>query len=79
MEFKDFIEKFVGIFDETDASELMPDTKFRDLDEWSSLSVLGLLAMADDDFGVELEAIELRQANTIQDIYELIKSKKGGE
>lgn len=75
MEIKEFIEKFAEIFDDTDTSTLKHDTKFRDLDEWSSLSALGLIALADEEFDVELKAADMRNAETIQDIFEILKGK----
>ncbi len=75
MEIKEFIEKFVDIFDDTDVATLTPETKFRELDEWSSLTALGVIAMADEEFDVELSGNELRAANTIQDLFNLIKGK----
>lgn len=75
MEIKEFIEKFAEIFDDTDASSLTPDTRFKELEEWSSLSALGLLALADEEFDVELKADDVRGANTIAEIFETIKSK----
>lgn len=75
MEIKEFIEKFVDIFDDTDVATLTPETKFRELDEWSSLTALGVIAMADEEFNVELSGNELRAANTIQDLFNLIKGK----
>lgn len=75
MEIKEFIEKFADIFDDTDASTLTPDTKFRELDEWSSLSALGVIALADEEFDVELSGNELRKTNSIQELFDLISSK----
>lgn len=75
MEIKEFIEKFAEIFDDTDVSTLTPDTKFRELDEWSSLSALGVIALADEEFDVEISGNEMRQANTIQELFDLISSK----
>lgn len=75
MEINEFIEKFAEIFDDTDIAMLNPETKFRELDEWSSLSALGVLAMADEEFDVELSGNELRNVNTIQELYELITAK----
>lgn len=75
MEIKDFIEKFGEIFDDTDISTLSPETKFRDLDEWSSLSALGVIALADEEFDVELSGNDLRQVNTIQELFDLIRNK----
>lgn len=75
MEIKEFIEKFADIFDDTDAATLTPETKFRELDEWSSLTALGVIAMADEEFDVELSGAEMRNANTIQELFDLISSK----
>lgn len=75
MEINEFIEKFAEIFDDTDASTLTPQTNFRELDEWSSLSALGVMALADEEFDVELSGVEMKKANTIQELYELIKAK----
>ncbi len=75
MEIKEFIEKFADIFDDTDASILTPVTNFRELDEWSSLSALGVIAFADEEFGVELTGNELRGVNTIQELYGLLNNK----
>lgn len=75
MEIKEFIEKFAEIFDDTDVATLSPETKFRDLDEWSSLSALGVIALADEEFDVELSGNEMKKANTIQELFDLLSSK----
>ena len=75
MKIEDFFEKFAEALDMNDANLLTPDTYFRELDEWSSLAALGVIAMADEEFNVELTGTELRSAETIQDLYDLICSK----
>lgn len=75
MKIEDFFEKFAETLDMNDANLLTPDTYFRELDEWSSLAALGVIAMADEEFNVELTGTELRSAETIQDLYDLICSK----
>lgn len=35
MDIKEFIQNFADQFDETEFEEFQPETKFRDLDEWS--------------------------------------------
>ncbi|MDE6255526.1 MAG: acyl carrier protein [Muribaculaceae bacterium] len=72
MEIKSFIDRFAEIFDDTDASVLTPETNFRELEEWSSLCALEVMAIADEEFGVELSANDIRKANTIQELYNLI-------
>lgn len=75
MEINEFIEKFAEIFDDTDAATLSPETNFRELDEWSSLSALGVIALADEDFDVELSGNEMKKANTIQELFDLLSNK----
>lgn len=76
MEIKEFIEKFVEIFDDTEISAIKPETKFRDLEEWSSLSTLGLIALADEEYGVELNANDMKGAQTVEDLCKIINNKK---
>lgn len=72
MEIKEFIEKFADAIEAEAPDTLTPQTKFRDLEEWSSLSTLGVIALADEEFDVELEAADMREADTIQDLYDLM-------
>lgn len=76
MELKEFIENFVALFDETDASEIQANTAFKELDEWSSLIALGVIAMADEEYDVTLKGEDIRNSNTVEDLFNLIKSKK---
>ena len=48
MEIKEFVENFAAQFDETDASVFTAETRFRDLEEWSSLIGLSIIAMVDE-------------------------------
>lgn len=74
MEIKEFIEKFAEQFDETDASVFTPETKFRDLDEWSSLLALSIIAMVDDEYDVTLKGDDIRGSETIEDIFKIVES-----
>lgn len=75
MEIKEFIENFAAQFDDTDASVFTPETKFRDLDEWSSLLALSIIAMVDEEYDVLLKGDDMRAANTIDELYQIVKSK----
>lgn len=75
MEIKEFIEKFAEQFEDTEKSVFTPNTEFRELDEWSSLLALSIMAMVDDEYDVQLKAEEMRQTNTIQELFNLISSK----
>lgn len=75
MNLENFITKFAEIFNDMDTATISPETRFRNLDQWSSLSALGVIALAEDEFDVELSGADLRNADTIQDLYNLILSK----
>ena len=75
MEITKFIEQFAEQFEDTDASEFEPSTIFKDLDEWSSLVALSIIAMVDDEYDVVLKGDDIRGANTIEDLFNVIKSK----
>lgn len=75
MEIKDFIENFASQFDDTDASEFTSETVFKDLDEWSSLTALSIIAMVDEEYGVQIKGDEIRAAKTINDLYNIVVNK----
>lgn len=75
MELKDFIVNFAEQFDETDASVFTAETRFRDLDEWSSLIGLSIIAMVDEEYDVALKGDDIKNANTIEDLFNTVKSK----
>lgn len=75
MEIKDFVKNFAAQFDETDESMFAADTKFRELDEWSSLIGLSVMAMVGEEYGITLKSDDIRASETIQDLFEIVKGK----
>ncbi|WP_300790707.1 acyl carrier protein [uncultured Bacteroides sp.] len=71
MEIKEFIEKFAEAIEVENVENLAPDTEFRELDEWSSLSVMLLIAFFDEEFEKEIGGTSIRECSTIQDLYNL--------
>ena len=71
----EFVELFAEQFDETDTSEIQASTVFHDLEEWSSLIGLSVIAMVDEEFDVALKGDDIKTSNTIQDIFEKVQSK----
>ena len=70
-----FVALFADQFEDTDKSVFTPDTEYRELDEWSSLVALSIMAMVDEEYDVSLKADEMRQTNTIQELFDLVSSK----
>ena len=75
MELKDFIANIAEQFDETDASVFTAETAFHDLDEYSSLIALSIIAMVDEEYDVALKGDDMKSAVTIEDLYNIVKSK----
>jgi acyl carrier protein len=76
MELQEFITNFTNQFEETDPSVFTKDTVFKDLDEWSSLMALSIIAMVDEEYGVALKGDDIRTANTLEDLFNIVKNKK---
>lgn len=71
---EEFINNFYDVFDETDIEELTPETRFRDLDEWSSLHALATMNMLDQIYGKKISAEQMKATNTIQELYNIANS-----
>lgn len=72
MEIKEFIEKFAEAIELDGTRILTPETEFRTLDEWDSLSYLSVIAMIDEEFDVQIETPEFKQLKTIGDLYNTV-------
>ena len=75
MDLNDFIVNFAEQFDDTDASEINAETKFHELDDWGSLTGMGVIAMSKTLYGKTITGRELRNCETVQDLFNLISSK----
>lgn len=76
MEIKDFVKKFERQFDEVEKGSMTAETKFRELDEWSSLTALSIIAMIDEEYDVAIKSDEIKASNTVQDLFDIVKSKQ---
>ncbi len=75
MEISKFLADFAEQFDDTDASEIQVDTVFHDLDEWSSLVGMSLIAMVKTEYGRTITGKEIRECVTVRDLFDMISSK----
>jgi acyl carrier protein len=67
----EFILKFADAIEIAEVENLSGETVFRDLDEWSSLSVMLLIAFYDEEFGKEIGNVAIKECITIEDLYNL--------
>lgn len=75
MDLQKFITDFADQFDDTDASEILAETKFHELEEWSSMIGMGVIALARIEYGKTITGAEIRSCETVKDLFSLIESK----
>lgn len=66
-----FLERMADILDVED--EITLDTNLSELDEWDSLSIVSYVAMANAACGKKVDVKSVREAVTIQDLYDLLQ------
>lgn len=76
MNIKEFIEHFAEQFDDTAVDVFKPETEFKALDEWTSLTALSIISMIDEEYDVSIGGADIRNAKTIEDLYRVVESKK---
>ena len=69
----EFIELFQEQFDETEGIEA--STVFHDLDEYSSLIALSIIAMIDEEFDVTIKGDDMKSSVTVEDLYKKVIAK----
>lgn len=75
MDKNEFLENFASQFDDTDPSQITFGTMFHDLDEWSSLVGMSIIAMAKVSYNKAITGTELKSCSTVEDVFNLIASK----
>jgi acyl carrier protein len=76
MDLDEFIGNVADQFDDTDPDEIKANTRFKELDEWSSLIALSIIAMVDDEYGVTIKGTDIRNSATVEDLFNVVKGKK---
>ena len=66
-----FLERMADILDVED--EITLDTNLSELEEWDSLSIVSYVAMANADCGKKVDIKKVREAVTIQNLYDLLQ------
>lgn len=75
MKLEQFIVDFANQFDDTDPSEITAETKFKELEEWSSVEGLLVIVMADEKYHVRINRNDILNSETIKDLFERVKSE----
>lgn len=75
MTLQQFIQNFEAQFEEIEPNTISEDTPFRSLEEWSSMQALLVISMIDAEYGIAFSGEDMRACNTINDIFEIVKSR----
>ena len=75
MDIATFIDNMKEQFDDLN-EDLKPETVFSELDSWSSLTALSVIAMVDEEYEVTLKGADIRNARTVQDLFNTVLAKK---
>lgn len=75
MELQEFIKKLAEQFDETDSAEIQSNTNFKELDEWSSLTAMSIIAFAKTEYDKTVTGREIRSCETVEELFKLIAAK----
>lgn len=72
-------EQFLTLLKETleiEGREISPEDVFRDYNEWDSLSQLSLIAMLDEEYGIEIEMVDFNKLITVGDLMGEVMKRK---
>ena len=75
MDIAEFIAKVENEIDEIKPGMLKPDTHFRSISEWSSMHALIIIALVDTDYDVTITGEDLRNSQTMNDLFNIVKSR----
>ena len=71
----EFISTLETEFDELEPGTLKPDTNFSDLDEWSSMHSLIIIALIDTEYEVTITGEDLMSISKVEELYDIVKSR----
>jgi acyl carrier protein len=77
MDLNTFIKQMADQFDNSSDIEFKAETIFKEIDEYSSLTALNIISMIDDEYDVYLKGDDIRNSNTIEELFERIKQRIG--
>ena len=71
------MEKFIELFAEAieREDEIKMEDEFRNYDEWSSIAYLSVIAMMDEEYGVQIEESDFKRLHTVEAVYDACTQK----
>ena len=75
MDLNDFVKHFGEQFDETPLELFEAKTVYKELEEWSSLTALSIIAMVDEELEKRITGADIRNSNTIEELYNILNDR----
>ena len=73
MSLEEFLERIKAEFEEDyDIGDVSPDDNIKEMDWWSSMHALVIIALVDSEFDVMLEPAQMRSVDTVRELYDLV-------
>ena len=69
--FLDLLKEILEIEDR----ELSMTDNFREYPEWDSLAYLSVIAMLDEEYGIQIEGSEFKKLKTVGDLFSVVTKK----
>ena len=75
MTLDEFVKAFAAEFEETPEDQFQADTEFKNLEDWSSLTALSIIAMVDENMDKTITGADIRASKTVEDLFNLANNK----
>ncbi|MBA4241002.1 MAG: hypothetical protein C0448_09765 [Sphingobacteriaceae bacterium] len=72
---EEFTNQLVTEFEDVEPNTVFPDTNYREIKNWSSMYALIIIAFIDANFDVQLSADDLKNTQTVRDLYTIVCEK----
>ncbi|MFT6502833.1 MAG: acyl carrier protein [Crocinitomicaceae bacterium] len=76
MTLEEFVIEIEDAFEIQERGTLLPDTDYKNFEEWDSMHALILIALIDTEFDLLVSGNDLKNLVTVREVYELIQDRK---
>lgn len=74
MTLEEFVKKVQEELQDTPAEQITADTNYKELDEWGSLTSLGLISMIEEEYDQLITGADVRARNSVRELWEYVES-----
>ncbi len=74
MTLEEFVKKVQGELQDTPAEQVTAETNYKELDEWGSLTSLGIISMIEEEYDKLITGADVRARNSVKELWEYVES-----